>query len=95
VASKRRNIVSVIVYEMGVPVVKWRMWPIGEGTEIEQTSIKGFRPYRMALNLMMLIEQLANPIWSGDIKRLITLLDNDRADEELEEEQHQDDELPF
>lgn len=95
-AATMRRTTTVIVYEKGIPVAKWRMWPEEGGTQVEQTTIKGFRGYAMALNLMIIVEMIANPIWKPDILRLIKMFDNDRADEELEARRsEEDDELPF
>lgn len=95
-AATMRRTTTVIVYEKGIPVAKWRMWPENGGTQVEQTAIKGFQPYAMTLNLMIIVEMIANPVWGADIRRLITLFDNDRADEELEARRaSEDDELPF
>jgi hypothetical protein len=83
------------MYEGGVPIGKWKLRQGGDGVDIEQTTIKGFHPYAAGHNMLLVIEMLANPIWHQEVRRLVKLFDNDRADEELEGQPPEEDELPF
>lgn len=93
--GKKRQYVTIIVYEGGVPVAKWKLRSNGAGTDIEQTALVGFQPYSMAANLMMIVEALANEMWQPEISRLAKNLANDAADEQYLKDNPPDDGLPF
>lgn len=89
------QIVSIVAYEGGVLIAKWKLRPRETGTDIEQSALLGFQPWRMACNMLMVIEHLVPEMWMQDVKRLRENVLNDIADEEYENGQSGSTDLPF